>query len=230
MNINDDFRQRVLQHGDAIPWVPSPTAGVERRMLDRIGDEVPRAPSLVRDAPGSRVPPPREGGGEEFIVLDGVFQDEHGDYPVGSYVRNPPTTRHTPGSEAGCTIFVKLWQFDPADRTSVVTYMNALAVVDVEGRPGVAAATLFKDVRETVQLERWSPNAEVHLDLDGGAELLVLEGACTESGEDMRTLSWLRIPVGGQLNAIAGPSGTRVWIKTGGLRFTNFPTQEGIDQ
>ena len=49
--------------------------------------------------------------------MDGVFQDEHGDYPAGSYIRNPPTSRHTPGSSAGCTIFVKLWQFDPADRT-----------------------------------------------------------------------------------------------------------------
>ena len=73
-------------------------AGVERRMLDRIGDEVARATSIVRYAAGSRFSPHTHGGGEEFLVLDGVFQDEHGDYPAGSYVRNPPTSRHTPGS------------------------------------------------------------------------------------------------------------------------------------
>jgi anti-sigma factor ChrR (cupin superfamily) len=52
-------------------------------------------------------------------VLDGVFQDEHGDFPAGTCVRNPPEWRHTPGSAQGCTIFVKLWQFDLADRTPV---------------------------------------------------------------------------------------------------------------
>ncbi|MGQ3177762.1 MAG: cupin domain-containing protein, partial [Blastomonas fulva] len=93
MDLNTDFSQRVLIHADAVPWVPSPIAGVDRRMLDRIGGEVARATSIVRYAPGSLFPPHTHGGGEEFIVLDGVFQDEHGDYPAGSYVRNPPTSR-----------------------------------------------------------------------------------------------------------------------------------------
>ena len=119
MELNADFSQRVAVHAAKLPWTPSPMAGVHRRMLDRIGDEVARATSIVRYAPHSHFSPHTHGGGEEFLVLDGVFQDEHGDYPAGSYVRNPPTTRHTPGSEPGCVIFVKLWQFDPADRTEV---------------------------------------------------------------------------------------------------------------
>ena len=108
---------RFMRRG--CPGVPSPTAGVDRRMLDRIGAEVARATSIVRYAPASRFPAHVHGGGEEFLVLDGVFQDEHGDFPAGSYVRNPPQSRHTPGSAPGCTIFVKLWQFDPDDRTQV---------------------------------------------------------------------------------------------------------------
>ena len=79
------------------------------------------------------------GGGEEFLVLEGVFQDEHGDYPAGSYVRNPPTTRHTPGSEPGCVIFVKLWQFDPGDRTEgAVGGGVAVAADDGHARQGKA--------------------------------------------------------------------------------------------
>jgi hypothetical protein len=58
-------------------------------MLDRIGDEVARATSIVRDAPASHFSAHTHGGGEEFLMLDGVFQDEHGDYPAGSYIRNP---------------------------------------------------------------------------------------------------------------------------------------------
>src|SRR6201993_3091070 len=117
MNLNSDFAARAAVHAGRLDWTPSPIPGVDRRMLDRIGDEVARATSIVRYAPHSRFPSHTHGGGEEFLVLDGVFQDEHGDYPAGTYVRNPPTSSHTPGSQPGCTIFVKLWQFDPSDRT-----------------------------------------------------------------------------------------------------------------
>ena len=106
MEINADFSRRVAVHAARLPWVPSPMPGVERRMLDRIGGEVARATSIVRYAPGSRFSPHTHGGGEEFLVLEGVFEDEHGAYPAGSYVRNPPTSRHTPGSAPGCVLFV----------------------------------------------------------------------------------------------------------------------------
>ena len=69
MEINADFSQRVVVHAAQLPWVPSPMAGVERRMLDRIGDEVARATSIVRYAPGSQFSPHTHGGGEEFLVL-----------------------------------------------------------------------------------------------------------------------------------------------------------------
>ncbi|HID68328.1 MAG TPA: cupin, partial [Roseibacterium sp.] len=117
MDLNTDFSKRVIVHSDQLEWSASPMPGVDRRMLDRIGGEVARATSIVRYAPGSKFSPHTHTGGEEFIVLDGVFQDEHGDFPAGTYVRNPPTTSHTPGSDEGCTIFVKLWQFDMEDRT-----------------------------------------------------------------------------------------------------------------
>ena len=82
MKINADFDRRVLLHADEIPWRDSPMPGVSRRPLDRIGDEVARATSIVRYDPGSHFSPHVHDGGEEFIVLEGVFQDEHGDFPV----------------------------------------------------------------------------------------------------------------------------------------------------
>src|SRR5690242_18497475 len=127
MEINAYFSRRVAVHAALLPWVPSPMAGVERRMLDRIGDEVARATSIVRYAAGSRFSPHTHGGGEELLVLDGVFEDEHGAFAAGSYVRNPPTSRHTPGSSAGCILFVKLWQFDRADRKELRLNTNAIA-------------------------------------------------------------------------------------------------------
>ena len=108
MKIAADFSQRIVVNSNTLPWVKSPMAGVDRRPLDRIGDEVARATSIVRYAPGSEFSPHVHTGGEEFVVLEGVFQDEHGDFPAGSYIRNPPQSQHKPGSKEGCTIFVKL--------------------------------------------------------------------------------------------------------------------------
>jgi len=137
MELNADFSKRVAVHAAQIPWVPSPMAGVDRRMLDRIGDEVARATSIVRYAPGSHFSPHTHGGGEELLVLEGEFSDEHGDFPAGSYIRNPPTSRHTPRSKPGCVLLVKLWQFDLVDRTQVRIDTKGMAFVPLPGRDGV---------------------------------------------------------------------------------------------
>ena len=68
-------------------WIASPAGGVDRKMLDRIGDEKARATSIVRYAADSAFPEHEHPLGEEFYVLEGVFSDEHGDYPAGTYVQ-----------------------------------------------------------------------------------------------------------------------------------------------
>ena len=223
MELNADFSQRVAVHASRLPWVPSPMAGVERRMLDRIGDEVARATSLVRYAPGSEFSPHTHGGGEEFLVLEGVFQDEHGDVPAGCYVRNPPTSSHTPRSLPGCVIFVKLWQFDPRDRTHVRIDTARMPYLPDPGRHGVEVMPLFRDGRESVRLERWAPNAGIELGGLGGAELLVLDGGFTDAGERFEPLSWLRLPPGAKARASVGASGCRAWVKTGHLTSITVP-------
>ncbi len=224
MDLNADFTKRVVMHGDDLPWQESPMAGVSRRMLDRIGDEVARATTIVRYDPGSHFSSHVHTGGEEFIVLKGVFQDEHGDFPAGSYIRNPPQSSHTPGSEPGCVIMVKLWQFDPEDRTHVRIDMNKLGKVADAARPGVEVSPLFQDARENVRLEHWAPNSTVDIDTEGGAELFVLEGSFEEGGETIRRHSWLRVPIGQPIIVKSGPDGARVWIKSGHLRFAKAPS------
>lgn len=221
MEINADFSSRSLLHTPDIPWQDSPMKGVRRRILDRVGNEVARATSLVSYEPDSHFSSHVHTGGEEFIVLSGIFQDEHGDYPAGTYIRNPPESSHTPGSSEGCVIFVKLWQFDLDDRTHVVTDMNNTVLSVHPTRHGVRLSCLFSDSRETVNLEQWDAGARVAVDTSGGAELLVLDGGFTEKGELVTTLSWLRIPVGETFSATAGETGARVWIKTGHLRFAD---------
>jgi hypothetical protein len=217
VELNADFSRRAAVHAARLAWAPSPVRGVERRMLDRIGDEVARATSIVRYAPDSRFPAHTHGGGEEFLVLEGIFEDEHGEYPVGSYVRNPPTSRHTPGSGPGCVIFVKLRQFKPSDRTEVRIETSEGPYISVADRPGVEWLPLFRDEREDVRLERWSPGARIEHQVDGGIELLVLAGSFREGGEEFVPQSWLRLPAGARLLAHSGAAGCRVWVKAGHL-------------
>ena len=130
---------------------------------------------------------------------------------------NPPTTSHTPGSGPGCTIFVKLWQFDPDDRTGVRLDTTSGAYAPAPGRAGVDVMPLHEDAREQVRLERWAPRAMVELAVPGGIELLVIDGGFTEGGETFETQSWLRLPAGATLQATAAPQGCLVWVKAGHL-------------
>jgi hypothetical protein len=218
VELNADFSKRVAVHAARLDWTPSPMAGVDRRMLDRTGDEVARATSIVRYAPNSHFSAHTHGSGEEFIVLDGVFQDEHGDFPAGSYIRNPPSSHHTPGSVPGCTLFVKLWQFDPADREHVRIDTSARLYGPAADRPRAEVMPLFCDRREDVRLERWTPGAAIEIEASGGVEVLVLSGSFEERGEQFEPQSWLRLPAGSILQTKAGPTGCTVWVKTGHLR------------
>lgn len=206
MRINADFTKRVAVHFDQTEWVESPAAGVERKMLDRIGEEVARATTIVRFAPGSAFSAHTHDGGEEYLVLDGVFQDETGDFPVGSYVRNPPTSSHTPSAKEGATILVKLHQFDPDDRTEVRRSIN-----------GQGNTQLFKDAHEDVRVFNLGAGEILNLDASQGLELFVIEGSLKESEEDFNVWDWLRLAPGTRSTAVAGASGARVWTKSGHL-------------
>jgi quercetin dioxygenase-like cupin family protein len=200
--LNDDLSQRAIMHGASLPWIASPLPGVERRPLYRLGGEQARATSLVRYAPGSHFSTHLHSGGEEFLVIDGVFEDEQGRYPAGSYVRNPPGSQHTPGSSEGCMIFVRLRQFHSEDREQLVT---ELGVQDHQ--------LLFENRHERVLGQAMQANARIELSSPRGLELLVLDG--TVAGEDflLQPLSWMRLPPGMPFEAKAGAGGARLWFK-----------------
>ncbi|KUO57885.1 MAG: cupin [Sphingomonadales bacterium BRH_c3] len=223
MRINANFGIPVGVQAGSLEWQASPMAGVDRRMLDRIGGEVARATSIVRYAPGSHFSAHTHDGGEEFIVLEGTFQDEHGDYPAGTYVRNPVGTRHVPRSDGGCTIFVKLWQFDPEDRAQFALDLGELALAPVADAPGIARAILHERVDELVLLEQWDAGTTRSFDAQGGAELLVLEGSAEWQGHTYGKHGWIRLPAGWQCRIVAGPEGARVWIKSRHLAKLRLP-------
>lgn len=229
MLVNEDLTTRTLVHAARLDWIPTPVPGVERRMLFRIGGEKARATSIVRYAPGSSFSRHSHPGGEEFLVLEGTFQDESGDFPTGSYVRNPPGTAHAPRSELGCTIFVKLWQFGSEDRERVVCPPCGGKAAPL--RPGVASShVLFESQGERVTLEDWQPGAEIELPNRSGIELLVVAGELTEGSDTLERLSWLRIPASRPLRVHTGRAGARVWYKSASLLHRNVcDFQNGVE-
>jgi len=224
MELNANFEERAIVHAGKLKWQASPMKGVDRRMLDRLGDEVARATSIVRYAPGSHFSPHTHTGGEEFFVLEGVFQDEHGDFPAGTYVRNPPTTSHTPSSDGGCTIFVKLWQFDMNDRHQMRFDTNNTDWKLLND--GSKIMELYKDANEHVYMSNWPANQSVELNAPSGMEVLVISGNFTVDEEQFDTQSWLRMPCNDRLTIKAGHDGCKVWIKQNHLEeIPKPPTQ-----
>jgi anti-sigma factor ChrR (cupin superfamily) len=213
MLINADFSKRALVIPTDQDWVDSPAHGVERLMLDRVGDEVARATSLVRYAPDSAFDRHVHAKGEEFLVLQGVFSDEHGDYPPGTYVRNPPGSGHAPFSRDGCTIFVKLRQFDPQDLQPVVVDTSDTSCWPKQSD----VIVLHEFASERVVMRRIPSAQQLQIGADErGAELFVFQGELDLDGTRLVTNAWLRLPPGDGVSLTAKED-SMVLLKTGHL-------------
>jgi len=216
--INTDFSQRIVIQPEDYHWVDSPMPGVERMMLDRMGDEIARATSIVRYEPFSEFSSHTHTGGEEFVVLDGVFSDEHQSYGKGCYVRNPIGTSHTPkiGKE-GATIFVKLQQFDEAD-----TQQKVIDTQTQSWRPGLvdglSVMPLHEFGSEHVALVKWAPNTQFNAHQHwGGEEIFVLKGTFHDEHGSYPQGSWLRSPHLSRHKPFTKENGALIYVKTGHL-------------
>lgn len=218
LQLHDNLSQRIVIRPDDYIWVDSPAEGVRRMMLDRDGDEIGRATSLVAYAPSSYFPKHTHGGGEEILVLSGTFSDEHGHYPEGSYIRNPIGSSHTPRIGAdGALLFVKLWQMqgDDAQRqvmqTKDANWFQGLV-------PGLKVLPLHEHGTEHAALVRWAPNTQFSRHQHwGGEEILVLEGTFYDEHGSYPKGSWLRSPHLSQHQPFTREDGALIYVKTGHL-------------
>ncbi len=220
LQINADFVQRAVLHPADARWQASPLPGVERCMLDRVGGEVARATSLVRYAPGSHFQCHVHGGGEEILVLEGVFSDDSGDHAAGTYLRNPPGSAHAPYARDGCLLFVKLRQFAADDLQPVRIDTHAerwhQGVV-----PGLSVMPLHEHAGISTALVRWAPNTQFHAHTHpGGEEILVLDGLFRDELGEYPTGTWLRSPRSSRHAPFTGPEGALIYVKVGHLGAT----------
>lgn len=177
-----------------LPWVASPMPGVQRKMLERDGAEVARATSIVQYAPGASFSSHRHDLGEEFLVLDGVFEDENGQYPAGTYVKNPPGSMHAPFTQQGCTLFVKL-RYMTADEKEHCVIDTRSAAWRPGLVPGLSVLPLSETATSHTALVRWAPATYFNLHRHfGGEEIFVIEGVFEDEHGRYPQGSWLRSP------------------------------------
>ena len=216
MQIHADLSLRAVVDSNELPWVDSPLAGVQRRMLDRDGEEVARATTIVRYEPDSYFDAHIHVGGEEFLVLDGVFSDAMGDFPKGMYVRNPIGSEHRPYTKDGTTILVKLQQFDPADQDFV--RINTSKAEWLPGTvEGLEVMPLHQFGTENVALVKWAPGTKfVRHTHPQGEEIFVLSGVFSDEQGTYPEGSWLRNPAD-SLHTPFSDEGCVIYVKTGHL-------------
>jgi len=214
MQLHTNYSVRAVSRADEAEWIPSPLKGVDRKMLERDGDEVARATTIVRYAAGSFFSPHVHTGGEEFIVLDGIFSDEHGDYPAGMYVRNPIGSKHKPYSTDGCTIMVKLWQMPEKDQKYVRTNLSDDSLWG-PAEAGIQKLDLHQTDHETVEAFKMSAGANQTLVDHGGIELFVFEGEAEVNGAAYKAGDWLRFPVGDEDVKVTALNDLVLWKKAG---------------
>jgi len=216
MYINADFFQIVIVTPPDYQWVKSPRGEVDRVMLDRIGDELARATSLVKYAPHTTFPEHQHPHGEEILVLSGVFTENlNQHYPAGWYLRSPHQSVHQPSSEEGALIFVKLMQM-PTSETQVLR-INTNDPAEWQKIGSRLICTLIDASYEHTYLEKLEPEQLFVEDADDGIEILITQGQLLDKEIVYEAGTWIRLPPKTHAHFQASVSGASLYVKSGHL-------------
>lgn len=217
--LNADFTARAEADTAAMRWQASPSPTVWRKRLELSGPaEAGRVTSVVRYDPDSAFPTHAHPDGEEILVLEGTFSDEHGDYPAGTFLLNPEGFCHAPFSRQGCTLLVKLRQYPGADREHITIDTNR-AAWRPGNYPGTEILPLYESDRhpERILLFRAKAGCAVpEHDHPAGEEFFVLEGSLEDEHGVYRAGHWVRSPPGSRHTA-RSRDGVLAYVKLGHL-------------
>ena len=218
-DINGNLSVRAVADTTRMEWTPSPSGSVWRKRVHLVGPpESGQVTSVVRYEPLSRFPAHDHPEGEEILVLEGVFSDEHGHWPAGTYLLNPEGFRHAPFSEPGCILLVKLRQF-PGTRRRHVVVDTREAAWEPTSIPTVARKPLYRQegFSDVMCLERWESGADPgSVSHPQGAEIFVLEGELADEAGAYAAGCWLRLPIGSEHHPRSA-EGCTLYIKRSGL-------------
>tara|TARA_R110002049_G_scaffold2743_3_gene21064 strand:+ start:113357 stop:114040 length:684 start_codon:yes stop_codon:yes gene_type:complete len=217
-DINADLSRHVVVNTANMQWESSPSGTVWRKPLYREGGEFGPVTSIVKYEAGGKFRTHPHPQGEEIYVLEGEFCDDHGRYPAGTYLLNPDDTEHAPYSEIGCTLFVRLRQYDGAQRQQL-----ALNTHTMEWRQGMVEGLTVLPLYsqpsypENMALVRWQPDTyfpeHTH---PGGEEIFVIEGTFEDNLGKYPAGSWIRSPHLSKHKPYS-KDGCLIYVRVGGL-------------
>jgi anti-sigma factor ChrR (cupin superfamily) len=193
--VNEDRTQFARVDTTELEWTPSPAAGVWRKRCYLAGDKEKGAvTSVVRYDAGSSFPVHEHPEGEELFVLEGVFTDQTGEYPAGTYILNPPGSSHAPASEPGCRLFVRLRQYEGVDpvRVDTTDADEWLPHADYEG---VEVLPLWCDEEVEYRMVRLGAGTELpRVEIPNGEEIFVVSGSFQDEHGTHGPETWVRYP------------------------------------
>jgi anti-sigma factor ChrR (cupin superfamily) len=191
--LNMNFEQQVIIDTNRMQWQESPAKGVWRKPLARAEKERGHATSVVKYDAGSQFSEHAHPKGEEIFVLEGVFSDQTGDYPKGTYIRNPEGFSHSPFSKDCCVLFVKLYQFQADDSEQV--RIDTKQTPWLQGQGNLQVMPLHSFGTESTALVFWPAGEKFvpHTHM-GGEEIFVLQGEFIDEHGRYPAGTWIRSP------------------------------------
>lgn len=208
-----DRSLRVIIRTQEIPWIDSPSSNVKRKPLEREKAESGQVTSVVEYKPGASFKAHHHPMGEEIFVLSGEFADENGRYPAGTYLRNPPGSSHTPFSQKGCTLFVKLNQFSKDDSQQIT--LNTQNSDWLQGHGSLKVMPLHQHLNNSTALVLWPKGAQFQPHSHwGGEEIFVLDGIFQDEFGNYPKHTWIRSPHLSTHNPFSN-EGCTILVKTG---------------
>jgi anti-sigma factor ChrR (cupin superfamily) len=217
--IHGDLSSRMVVDTKALNWIPSPGGAVLRKRMHLVGPpESGQVTSIVQYPPDSHFHSHDHPDGEEILVIDGVFSDEHGDWPAGTYLLNPEGFHHAPYSRDGCLLLVKLRQFPGRDRQHIVVDTVNIPWETTGGRE-VKRLYSQPGYQDSMRLERWSPASVIgDREFSLGAELFVLRGTFADEHGTYDAHTWLRFPPQSR-HRLRTAGGCELYVKEGGFAY-----------
>lgn len=190
-NFNMDMSKNLVIKTFEQDWIQSPSKDVLRIPLERQAAESGHTTSIVQYKAGAKFNTHPHPMGEEILVLEGVFSDENGDYPAGTYLRNPPGSSHAPFSIEGCKLLVKLNQFQSEDFEQI--RINTLTNEWLPGQGNLEVMPLHSFNGQSTALVKW-PAGEKFVPHKhfGGEEIYVISGEFKDEHGSYPAGTWIR--------------------------------------
>ena len=198
----------------AAAWTASGTPGLERMQL-AAGSADRHESSLVRLAPGARLPDSPRGWGIELVVLEGTLELPEGALGAEGYSRRPPAHVDSGSTPAGCTLFLRTGPFAANDLEFV--HFRTGELPWLPGQGGLRVKPLHSFEGENTALVHW-PAGERFVPHQhwGGEEILVLSGTFEDEHGRYPRGTWLRSPHRSAHRPFAREE-TVIFVKTGHL-------------